>query len=109
MHRILPILDATAAALAVTAASGVLVDQPARAPAAQPAVPAAAGPGRVLPLPLPALRQQLAAARAALQAAPADEAAGGRVTDDVLNRDTLGLPQNEESVSSCPGRPDTVL
>jgi hypothetical protein len=57
-----------------------------------------------------ALRGQFSAARRAAtrQAAPAPDAAP-RGSGGVFNGDAVGLPQDEESVSSCPGHPDTVL
>ena len=54
------------------------------------------------------LRARFGAARQQLRRA-ASEHDGARGVSGVFNRDTVGLPQNEESVGSCPGNSQVVL
>jgi hypothetical protein len=56
-----------------------------------------------------ALRSRFAAARKAATSPRAQLAPAPRGRNQVFNGDTVGLPQNEESVSSCPDAPRTVL
>jgi hypothetical protein len=55
------------------------------------------------------LRGEFKTARRALATRHRRATASHLVRDGVFNRDTVGLPQNEESVSSCRSRPRTVL
>lgn len=59
----------------------------------------------------PALRSQFATARQSLAAAAAGEAVSGssRTVGGVFNRDTTGLPQNEEAVSACTRHPSLLI
>jgi hypothetical protein len=56
-----------------------------------------------------ALRGEFSAARQALQRGAAVRGNGPRGRDQVFNGDTVGLPQNEESVASCRGAGRVVL
>jgi hypothetical protein len=55
------------------------------------------------------LRSRFQDARHAVTSARAGTAQTGRGGAGLFNRDTVGLPQNEESISSCANAPRTVL
>ena len=55
------------------------------------------------------LRERFTTARQALARRREQLGVAPRGRDGVFNGDTVGLPQNEESISSCPGNPRTVL
>jgi hypothetical protein len=55
-----------------------------------------------------ALRASFSAARQQLRQRGSGQTAAGEASG-VFNRDTVGLPQNEESVGSCPGHSQVVL
>jgi hypothetical protein len=59
----------------------------------------------------PALRAQFLAAHAAVQQAAGSASSAGPVATvaNVFNRDTDGLPQNEEAVSACTANPHLVI
>jgi hypothetical protein len=59
----------------------------------------------------PALRRQAAATARRLRAAAAQQESAGQHgrAPGLFNRDTVGLPQNEESVTSCASKPRVVL
>src|SRR5438270_6201713 len=55
------------------------------------------------------LRSQFSQARRAVLNGRAMNAEGPRGRGGVFNGDTVGLPQNEESISSCRTNPNTVI
>jgi hypothetical protein len=55
------------------------------------------------------LRSRFSQARQAATQAGAAAAASPRGRDGVFNGDTVGLPQNEESISSCSNAPGTLI
>jgi hypothetical protein len=55
------------------------------------------------------LRSRFSQARQAVIRSGSRTAQAARGRAGVFNRDTVGLPQNEESISSCPDRPRTLI